>query len=235
MAIFGGKKETTQSKNTTPEDNKTNSTKNENTNTATIITACTEITGNLKGCDTIHIDGTFHGNIVADQLVVVGKGGTVNGNIKAQKIIVNGSVKGSATCADLEVMRLGSISHKIDADRVIVDGNVEGDVLAKTSVNILKNGHIKTNLMNTKRARVNGSVEGRIITTELLEVGRDGYIQGEIVVKNIRTEEGGRLNGTMSTYEDITEKSAEAEKERVAPKSTAPVKEGEKKANSSKR
>lgn len=199
MALFSGKKDS-RVKN-----------KDSNINTATIVTACTEITGDLKGSDTIHVDGTLHGNIVVDNMIVIGMSGIVNGNIKAQKVMVSGNVKGSITCDDLEIMQSGKVSHKIDADKIILDGEVEGEIFAKTSINILKNGHIKTNLLKSRTIITNGSIEGKIIATELLEVGKDGFVQGEIVVKNIKTQEGGRMIGSMATYEDAMKKTIKKE------------------------
>ncbi|TET90849.1 MAG: hypothetical protein E3J96_00355 [Sulfurovum sp.] len=199
MALFNGNKK------------KSGKNKHSNINTATIVTACTEITGDLKGSDTVHIDGTLHGNIIVDNMVVVGKSGIINGNIKAQKIMVNGNVKGSMTCVDLEIMQSGKVSHRIDADKIILDGEVEGTILAKTSINILRNGRVKTDLLKSETIIVNGSIEGKIIATELLEVGKDGFVQGEIVVKNIKTQEGGRMIGSMATYEDSMKETVEKE------------------------
>lgn len=200
MALFSGKKEKRSNK------------KEGNINTATIVTACTEITGDLKGSDTVHVDGTLNGNISVDNMVVIGKSGIINGNIKAQKIMVNGSVKGSMTCVDLEIMQSGKVSHKIDADTITLDGEVEGTIVAKSSINILKNAQVNADLLKSKKVIVNGTIEGKIIATELLEVGKDGFVQGEIVVKNIKTQEGGRMIGSMATYEETMKQTVEKEK-----------------------
>ena len=172
----------------------------DNTIAATIITTGTEIKGDIESSDVLHIDGTLHGNIVSKNMVVVGKSGVIHGNVKARKVVVDGTIKGNITCSDLEVMKSGSIYQKVDADRMIVDGTIEGEVSARTSINVLKDGKMKVSLAKTKRARVNGSIEGKIITTELLEVGTNGVVQGEIVVKNIRTEENGKMIGSIATY-----------------------------------
>ena len=211
MALFGSskveeKKVETKAEEVKKEGGSTGSSKS-NAITATIITPGTEITGDIKSNDTIHVDGILNGDVMADNMIVVGKSGVIFGNIKAEKVIVSGKIKGNILCADLEVMKSGNILQRIDADRLIVDGSIEGEVLAKTSVNILKDGKLKVTLLKTKRARVNGSIEGKIVATELLEVNRDGVVQGEIVVKNIRTEEGSRMIGSMSTYQELTKES----------------------------
>ncbi|HHD81873.1 MAG TPA: polymer-forming cytoskeletal protein, partial [Campylobacterales bacterium] len=51
---------------------------------------------------------------------------------------------------------------------------------------------------------VNGSVEGKVIASELLEVGSNGLVNGEICVKNIKTDEGGRVIGSMEMYTEPT-------------------------------
>ena len=201
MAFFDKKKSRTKESNT-------------NTNSATIITACTEITGSIKGSDTIHVDGTLNGDIVADNIVVIGKNGVVNGTIKAQKIIVNGTCDGTVSCSDLEVMQSGTVSHKIIAETMILDGKVEGEIIATDSIDIIKNGSIKTSKLKSKTVTVNGSVTGKIIATELLEVQRDGSVEGEIVVKNIKTQEGGKMMGSMATYYE-EEKTVTQEEKKV--------------------
>ena len=36
--------------------------------------------------------------------------------------------------------------------------------------------------------------------SELLEIGSNGSVEGEIIVKNIKTHEGGKLLGSMQNY-----------------------------------
>jgi len=173
-----------------------------NTNSATIITTCTEIRGSIKGSDTIHIDGTLNGDIVADNMVVIGKNGVVNGYIEAKKIIVNGTFEGTISCTDLEVMQSGKVSNEISAVTMILDGTVEGEVIATDSIEVVKNGTVNTSELKSRKVTVNGSITGKVIATELLEVGRDGSVEGKIVVKNIKTQEGGKLIGSMATYHE---------------------------------
>ncbi|HHH37404.1 MAG TPA: polymer-forming cytoskeletal protein [Epsilonproteobacteria bacterium] len=219
MALFGGSSKNEKAKvksvdtkeSVEKKESEVKSKPSSNAIIATIITPGTEITGDIKSNDTVHLDGTLHGNVVAKNMVVVGKSGVIHGNVKAEKVVVNGTIKGNIMCSDLEIMKSGSIYQKVDADRMIVDGSIEGEVVSRTSINVLKDGKMKVSLVKTKRARVNGSIEGKIVTTELLEVGTNGVVQGEIVVKNIRTEEGGKMIGSMATYEEPTRGSAPKE------------------------
>ena len=175
-------------------------------NSATIITACMEVTGNLQGSDTIHIDGTVTGNITVNNTLVIGKSGIVTGEIKAKNVIINGKLQGSIVCDELEVMQTGELSHEAQAKNLIVDGTVEGNIIGLESINIMENGKLKVDKIQSKTITVNGSIEGKVIATELLDIGTKGSVQGEISVKNIKTAEGGKMVGTMSVYEDISSK-----------------------------
>ncbi len=194
-------------------------------NSATIITACTEITGNIKGCDTIHIDGTLNGDIVADNMVVIGKSGVISGSIEAKKIIINGTFEGTIVCRDLEVMQSGKASSKISAVTMLLGGAVEGEVIATDSIDVIKNGTVHTSMLKSRRVTVNGTVTGKVIATELLEVGRDGSVEGEIVVKNIKTQEGGRMVGSMATYQEKEKRVDQTEEKKEAKDTPIEVKE----------
>jgi len=114
---------------------------------ATIITACMEITGNLKGTDTIHIDGKVVGDISVENTLVIGKSGVVIGNVKARNAIINGELQGSLTCDRLEIMKTGKLSQVLHVKHLILDGMIEGEVTGVESIKILKNG--KLNITDT--------------------------------------------------------------------------------------
>jgi cytoskeletal protein CcmA (bactofilin family) len=60
--------------------------------------------------------------------------------------------------------------------------------------------------MKSKRVIVNGGFTGNITASELLEIGATGSVEGEITVKNIKTEPGGKLLGSIHNYvEETTE------------------------------
>ena len=82
---------------------------------ATIITACMEITGDLKGTDTIHVDGKVIGDISVENTLVIGKNGHVTGHVKAKNAIINGELQGSLVCDTLEVMKTGKLSKLVQA------------------------------------------------------------------------------------------------------------------------
>ena len=199
MAFFGNDKKsgsTTKPKQTTsvaPTSKKINS--------ATIITACMEITGNLQGSDTLHVDGKIIGDITVSNTLVIGKSGLVVGEVKAKNAIINGELQGSIQCDELEVMQTGKLSKEIHAKHLVLDGQIEGIIMGESSIEVLENAKIKADKIQAPTITVHGAIEGKIIATELLDIGSKGSVEGEITVKKIKTAEGGRMVGSMSTYE----------------------------------
>ena len=180
---------------------------------ATIITSCMEVTGNLHGSDTVHIDGKVVGDIIVSNTLVIGKSGMVQGEVKAKNAIINGKLEGSIICETLEVMQTGEVSKQIQADAMILDGTVTGHVIGLKSIEIESNAKLTVEKLESKKITVSGSVKGNIVASELLEINSTGSIEGEISVKNIKTAEGSRMVGTMSTYEAKKEENIEVKQE----------------------
>lgn len=176
---------------------------------ATIITSCMEVTGNLHGSDTVHIDGKVVGDIIVSNTLVIGTSGIVQGEVKAKNAIINGKLEGSIICETLEVMETGEISKQIQADTMILDGTVTGHVIGLKSIEIQSNAKLTVEKLESKKITVSGSVKGNVVASELLEINRTGSVEGEVSVKTIKTAEGSRMVGTMSTYEEKTEEAQE--------------------------
>lgn len=192
MALFGDKKET-------------NTIKTDKISSATIITSCMKVTGDLDGSDTIHIDGNVLGNITVSNTLVIGKSGVVEGDVEAKNVIINGELKGRIKCDNLEVMQTGKVSKTIEAKHLILDGKIQGEITGLESIEVLENSHIDAVCIRSKRISVHGKIDGTVIASEILEIGAKGFVEGQITVKNIKTEEGGRMIGTMSTYQENDE------------------------------
>ena len=203
MAFFAKGKESSTNVSTTK--------KTETINSSAPISAATEISknitieGNISGTDSVKIEGTLIGNIEVNN-VTIGKNGTVRGSIIAQKVRNSGRVEGDITCNDLNIMQTGYVTQKIHANVIILSGEILGEILAETSMNITPTGKIQTTSLVSKRITVNGTIEGRLTASELLEVGSNGLVNGEISVKNIKTDEGGRIIGSMVMYNEPTPK-----------------------------
>jgi len=206
MALFGDKK---------AKKAPSKSVKSDRISSATIITSCMKVTGNFDGSDTIHIDGHVIGNITVSNTLVIGKSGMVEGDIEAKHVIINGELKGTVKCENMEVMETGKVSRYIEAKHLVLDGTIDGNISAEESIEVLNNANIHAVSLKSKRITVHGQIQGTVIASDILEIGSKGFVEGQITVKNIKTEEGGRMVGTMSTY-DENEK---------APKAHAPKKE----------
>jgi len=197
MAFFSKGKEV---ENTTEVTTKTTKKSNaSSTSGTTEISKGITIEGNISGTDSVKIEGTLIGNIEVNS-VTIGKNGSVKGSITAQKVTHSGRVEGNITCNDLNIMQTGYVTDKIHANIIVLSGEILGEVLAETSINITPTGKIQTTSLISKRITVNGSVEGKLTASELLEVGSNGLVNGEIAVKNIKTDEGGRVIGSMAMY-----------------------------------
>ena len=193
MALFGEKKTKNTGKSIA---------KSDKISSATIITSCMKVTGNLDGTDTIHIDGHVIGNINVNNTLVIGKSGIVEGDIEAKHVIINGELKGTIKCENLEVMQTGKVSRYVEAKYLILDGTIDGDITGHESIQALENSNIHAISLKSKKITVHGQIQGTVIASEILEIGHKGFVEGQITVKNIKTEEGGRMIGTMSTYQE---------------------------------
>ena len=191
MALFGK-----NDKGVVPKEVKGSSAKS-----TTIITSCIVIHGEIKGCGTIHIDGTVQGDVNVEESVVVGKSGVVSGHIYSKNVTVSGKVNGSINCDVLDVTQTGVISNKITAQKIISDGTLNASIVAKETIHITQNGKVNTEKMQSKHILVNGHIEGMLIASELLEINKEGQVKGEMTVKKLKVTEGGLMLGTMLTYE----------------------------------
>jgi len=172
----------------------------------TFIAKEIEVTGNFKGKGSVQVEGILHGDIVVTS-VVIGENGTINGSITATNVIVNGRLNGSVFCDTLEVMPNGNISDDIKVKQLLISGKVEGSIESKEEITLDRTANVNAKTMKSKNILINGMFKGKVTASELLEIGTTGSVEGEIIVKNIKTHEGGKLLGSMSNYiaEETTE------------------------------
>jgi len=169
----------------------------------TIISEGIKITGNLEGQDLVQVNGHLVGDITVNQ-VTIGKRGVVQGSIIAKKVIISGELDGTVRCNELDIMQTGKVRNVIHAKQVVINGEVTGEVISENSITITRTGQAHVQVMESKRIIVNGKVEGKVLASELLDIGANGCVEGEISVKNIKTEEGGKVIGTMAPYQPRT-------------------------------
>ncbi|EAJ7265258.1 polymer-forming cytoskeletal protein [Campylobacter upsaliensis] len=86
------------------------------------------------------------------------------------------------------------------ASMLHVDGELNGIIHSESIVVIGKNGNLKGELKSDKIV-VNGVFEGELEANSL-EILADGFVSGNIVIKEISIESGGRFNGSSKIKED---------------------------------
>ena len=160
------------------------------------------VNGTIKAKN-VAIEGELKGEIYCSDLEVK-KQGRVSHKIYAVHLLVSGSVTGDiVTEKTVTIERDGKIqAQRVQSKKIVINGTVDGKVNAEDSIEVGHDGKVKADRLESRRVVVNGKIDGKITASELLEVGRNGFVQGEITVKNIKTEEGGRVIGTMVTYEE---------------------------------
>lgn len=189
MAIFGTKQDKS----------------NSSVGSATIITQGSKIEGNLSGSDSVHVDGDVEGDIVVNNIVVIGKSGNVSGNIKAQKVICSGIVDGFIECEDIEIMAGASVGYKIVSKVVIVNSEFKGEITCD-KVLVDENG-VVSNKIQAREVIVKGEFSGDV-ACETLTTKLTGRIKGNMFVNNILNE-GGKVEGAIGQYKDVFAKEPE--------------------------
>lgn len=79
-----------------------------------------------------------------------------------------------------------------------VEGTVEGTVRANKAVVIGKDGIVKGDVI-TQDAIIGGRVTGAVVAESRLELQATCAVDGEIRARRIKLDEGGRVNGTVTT------------------------------------
>jgi len=99
------------------------------------------IKGEVKGDESIYIDGQIEGTInFTDHRVTIGRNGRVHANIIAREVVIMGSVEGNLQCSDrVDIRAEGRLTGDIITQRISVEdgavlkGSVQIRTEAKTS------------------------------------------------------------------------------------------------------
>ena len=79
-----------------------------------------------------------------------------------------------------------------------VEGTVEGTVRAGKAVVIGKDGVVKGDVI-TQDAIIGGRVTGAVVAESRLELQATCAVEGQVLGRRIKLDEGGRINGTVFT------------------------------------
>jgi len=101
------------------------------TNSTTIISTGTKITGEFEVSSKLHVEGYIEGNINSKNLVSIGKTGHIKGELKASKLLVNGVFEGKVDVDVLEITQGGKVLGEITIKDLIIE---QGGVFEGTSI-----------------------------------------------------------------------------------------------------
>jgi cytoskeletal protein CcmA (bactofilin family) len=181
-------------------------------------------TGTVNGvikAENVIIEGELKGEIACNDLDIK-RTGRVSNKIETTNLLISGAVIGNIISQNIvTISKEGKVkANTIQSRKVVIHGAVDGKVHSSDIIEVGHDGKVTTDRLESKKVVVNGKIDGKITASELLEVGRNGFVQGEITVKNIKTEEGGRVIGTMVTYEETKPKQLEVKSEIIDTETT---------------
>jgi len=183
-----------------------------------ILNNLLSVKGDIEGGGSLIIGGDYEGNLSLNDTVFVEDGAKVTGNIRANSIKISGEVKGNIDAKVVEITKNGSLEGNIKATITSISGLVNGSILSLNSVEIRSSGVLDAKECKAQKVKVVGKILGKVIASELLEVISGGSVNGSIITKSIRTEEGGSIIGNIQTYDP--EKHAVKEENKSTPVSS---------------
>ena len=106
------------------------------TNSTTIISQGTKISGDFNLSAKLHIEGEIEGNINSTNLVSIGKSGIIKGELKADKLLINGKFIGKVEANVVEITNGGILEGDIIIKDLIIEqgGVFEGSSKLKQKV-----------------------------------------------------------------------------------------------------
>ena len=189
------------------------------TNNLSIIKENFVVKATMKGKGSLVIGGEFEGDITIDDTLFIEKDARCEGTIHAKNVKIAGVFTGTVYATAVEVTKSGTFNGTIHANKTSLGGDIKGTVRSIDSLEITKTGKVDTKEAKSKKIKVEGKVQGRVVASELLEVVSTGAIEGDIITKGIRTEQGGSIVGNIQTYDEKIHSKDSAIDEKIAAKS----------------
>jgi len=172
------------------------------TKNVSLLKESLKVKANINGGGSLVIGGEFEGDVTVDDTVFIEKGAKFSGTVNAKNVKISGYFSGVIYSTAVEVTQSGVFEGNVKTNKTFLGGKVNGIIRSIDSIEISSTGEIDTQECKSKRIKVEGTVKGRVIASELLEVTNSGSINGEIITKGIRTEQGGSIIGNIQTYDE---------------------------------
>jgi len=183
------------------------------TSNLSVLNGLINTKGNIEGGGSLIIGGALEGNLNIEDTVFIQEGAKVTGNIIASSIKISGDLKGDIQAKIVEITQNGNIEGNIKSSIASVSGLVNGSIISKNSIEIQSSGVLDTKECKSQKIKVVGKVIGKVVASELLEVISGGSVDGTIITKGIRTEEGGTIIGNIQTFDPYAHKIEEPTEE----------------------
>ena len=165
-----------------------------------VISKCMSVSGNIKSCEPITIEGHIVGNILCEDIVVILYGGSVTGKIEAKEVRVDGRVEGPIEAKIVEQTKTANHEGYILADIGILNGSTDGDIICKETLEIGKNAKIDSYECKAEIITVDGELNGNITASKLLEARESSTIKGVIKTKELKSETGSKILGSIESF-----------------------------------
>jgi len=169
------------------------------------VSRCMVVNGDLKSCEPIIIDGIVNGDILCDDSVVLHKGGRVVGKIEAKSILLEGFCEGPLEAERVELSVGSQLTGYIVASKVRVAGSVDGDILARESLEVCESGRVIAYETISEQIITKGYIQGEVTAKELLDIRATATIEGDVQVKELRSEGSGKIFGAISRIDESSE------------------------------
>ena len=166
-----------------------------------VVKESLNVKATIEGGGSLIIGGVFDGDVSVEDTVFIEKGAKFTGTVNAKNVKISGDFSGVIYSTATEVTPSGTFEGNIKTNKTFLGGKVNGIIRSIDSIEISSSGEIETTECKSKQIKIEGKVKGRVIASELLEVTNSGSINGEIITKGIRTEQGGSIIGNIQTYD----------------------------------
>ena len=164
------------------------------------ISKCMSVSGDIKSCEPITIEGSIFGDIICEDIVVVLFGGSVTGKIEAKEVRVDGRLVGPIEAKIVEQSKSANHEGYILADIAILNGSTNGDILCKETLEVGESATIVCQECKAETISVDGEISGEITATKILEARENSSIRGSIKAKELKSDVGSKIMGTIESF-----------------------------------
>lgn len=133
------------------------------------------------------------------QTSIITEGTALNGNIRTESHVkIEGNVQGNIeTTANVTIVG-GEVTGDIKGGMIgTKEATIKGNITSNDIIEILENSYVEGNLMGDK-IYIAGRVSGNINSTGMLTISSEAVIDGDILTKQLRIEDGSVFNGRIT-------------------------------------